>query len=66
MIVINRQEDDSIRIGRNITVRVMRSADGVVRLGVEAPPGVPVVRAELAAARDSKPSSGMEPLRDKT
>lgn len=57
MTVISRKEDDSIRIGRDITVRVMRSADGAVLLGVEAPPGMPVVRAELLETQPSSPSS---------
>lgn len=62
MTVISRKEDDSIRIGCDITVRVMRSAGGVVLLGVEAPPGTPVVRAEMVEPRNSKPFSDVGPL----
>ena len=49
MLVLGRRDGESILIGDNIRVMVMKDRNGRVRLGVEAPPGVPVVRQELLA-----------------
>ena len=48
MLVLSRKEDDSIMIGDNIRVIVVRAKkDGQVRIGIEAPKDVPVWRGEL-------------------
>jgi carbon storage regulator len=49
MLVLTRKEGERILIGENISVVVVRVLGGGVRLGVgvEAPPEVPVMRAEL-------------------
>jgi len=53
MLVLGRRDGESILIGDNIRVMVMcNRRNGRVRLGVEAPPGVPVVRQELLAKAD--------------
>lgn len=47
MLILTRKRDDSIRIGDDIVVRVMRTARGSVKIGIEAPETVRIVRGEL-------------------
>lgn len=47
MLVLSRKDGESIRIGDNIVVTVVRTSGNTVRLGIEAPPDVPVLRGEL-------------------
>jgi carbon storage regulator len=47
MLVLSRKVGERILIGENIAVTVVRVTGGGVRLGVEAPPNMAVVRQEL-------------------
>ncbi len=47
MLVLTRKSQDSIRIGDNITVTVLRIKGNTVRIGIEAPDSVRIVRGEL-------------------
>lgn len=47
MLVLSRKVDESIVIGDNITVKVISVEKGVVKLGVDAPKNVSIVRNEL-------------------
>jgi|TARA_R110000824_G_scaffold185529_5_gene366490 carbon storage regulator CsrA len=55
MLVLSRRLDESILIGDNIRVTVVRLTNSTVRLGIEAPGDVRVIREEL----DEKDSSEM-------
>ena len=48
MLVLTRKYQEKIRIGENITITVLRMKGKAVRLGIEAPSSVPVVRGELS------------------
>jgi carbon storage regulator CsrA len=48
MLVLTRKYQEKIRIGENITITVLRMKGKAVRLGIEAPSTVPVVRGELS------------------
>jgi carbon storage regulator len=61
MLVLTRKEGERVQIGENICVTVVRIASGGVRLGVEAPPEVPVLRAELKEAIDREQQSSLPP-----
>ena len=50
MLVLSRKVGERILIGPDIAVTVVRVTGGGVRLGIEAPPELPVVREELAQA----------------
>jgi len=50
VLVLSRKNQESILIGGNITIRVVRIAGDKVRLGIEAPQSVQVWRGELAAS----------------
>lgn len=47
MLVLGRREGQSITIGDNIHVRVLEAKDGKVRLGIDAPKDVPIVRDDM-------------------
>jgi carbon storage regulator CsrA len=48
MLVLTRKYQEKIRIGNGITITVLRAKGKAVRLGIEAPADVPVIRGELA------------------
>jgi carbon storage regulator CsrA len=48
MLVLTRKYQEKIRIGDNITITVLRTKGKAVRLGIDAPADVPVIRGELA------------------
>jgi carbon storage regulator len=52
MLVITRKVGERFRIGDDIYVTVVRIADGGVRLGIDAPPDVTVLRTELLPGSD--------------
>jgi carbon storage regulator len=47
MLVLSRKESERIRLGDSIVVTVVRVSGDKVRLGIEAPPDVLVLREEL-------------------
>jgi carbon storage regulator len=47
MLVLSRKVGERIRIGDSVTVTVVRVTGGGVRLGIEAPAEMPVIREEL-------------------
>ncbi len=47
MLVLTRKRDGVIRIGENIVIRVIRTGKSSVKIGVEAPADIRVVRGEL-------------------
>lgn len=48
MLVLTRKQSEKIRIGENITITVIRMKGKSVRLGIQAPNNVSVLRGELA------------------
>ncbi|MEO2032593.1 MAG: carbon storage regulator [Planctomycetaceae bacterium] len=50
MLVLSRKSGESIQIADNISVTVSRVGGGRVRLSIEAPPSVRVIRKELLVA----------------
>jgi len=47
MLVLSRKAQEAIVIGDDIRITIIEVRRGVVRLGVEAPREVPVMRSEL-------------------
>lgn len=47
MLVLSRRANERIRIGENIVITVLRTGYDKVRIGIDAPKEVPVVRTEL-------------------
>lgn len=52
MLVISRKRGQRVRIGPNIEVMVTRIEDGSVRLAIDAPKHITIVREELVARKD--------------
>jgi carbon storage regulator len=62
MLVLSRKESERIRLGDSIIVTVVRVAGDKVRLGIEAPSDMIVLREELEPhARATRLLSGDDP-----
>ena len=57
MLVLARKANQIIRIGDQITISVVSVRGRTVRLGIEAPGDVRIVRGELTMALEQNPSS---------
>lgn len=57
MLVLSRKTEETIQIGGNIIVKVLRVKGHAVQLGIEAPHGVLIVRGELAGRMTRPPNS---------
>jgi carbon storage regulator len=55
MLVLSRKVGERILVGDDITITVVRMAQGVVRIGVEAPTEMAIVREEI---KDQMETSG--------
>ena len=49
MLVLTRRVSESVLIGKDIKITIVRVGSGQVRIGIEAPKQVPVLRAEMKA-----------------
>lgn len=47
MLVLSRKQNERIRVGDSVVVTVVRVSGDKVRIGIEAPPNVRVLRDEL-------------------
>jgi carbon storage regulator len=64
MLVLTRKQKEVIKIGDSITVTILRVQGHAVRVGIEAPRDVRVVRGELAASKpvsEAEAATGEEP-----
>jgi carbon storage regulator len=57
MLVLSRKIGEKILIGDDISITVVRVAQGMVRIGVEAPLKTPIVRDEIKD-RNNTPVAG--------
>jgi len=48
MLVLTRKRDEFIKIGSDIVIRVMKTGKGTVKIGIDAPANVRVLRGEVA------------------
>ncbi|MCX7395413.1 MAG: carbon storage regulator [Planctomycetales bacterium] len=48
MLILTRKRDESIKIGESIVIRVIRTGRGSVKIGIDAPDSVRIVRGELS------------------
>jgi carbon storage regulator len=48
MLILTRKSHEQIQIGDNITVTILRVKGGAIRVGIDAPRNVSVLRKELA------------------
>ena len=64
MLILTRKRNESIRIGENIVVRVMRTSSGSVKIGIEAPESVRIMRAEIHDTSDFEHAAPVEPTHE--
>jgi carbon storage regulator len=50
MLVITRKESELVQIGDDVIVKVVQTGRGSIKIGIEAPPHVRVLRGEMSAA----------------
>jgi carbon storage regulator len=48
MLVLTRKRSEMIQIGENVVIKVIQTGRSTVKIGIEAPDNVRVIRAELA------------------
>jgi carbon storage regulator len=60
MLVLSRKVGERILIGNNISVTVVRITGGGVRIGIEAPSDMAVIRQEL---KDQQEDAARQPVR---
>ncbi|MBI3838642.1 MAG: carbon storage regulator [Planctomycetia bacterium] len=56
MLVLSRKQGEQLQIGDNITITVLEVHGRKLKLGVQAPHGVRILRAELDFFRESTPA----------
>ncbi len=64
MLVLSRKSGEKVHIGPGITITVLEVQGSRVRVGIDAPTQVPIVRGEIraVATEDPAPSSPLPPL----
>ncbi len=60
MLVLTRKEGEKILIGEDITVTVVKSKNGQVRIGIQAPKGVSIYREEIAEKEKQSQEENLE------
>jgi carbon storage regulator len=64
MLVLSRRKSEQIRIGDEILIKVIDVKGGTVRIGIDAPPEIPIIRSELlpemvpGRAATARPANG--------
>jgi carbon storage regulator len=61
MLVLSRKPGERILIGDKIAITVVRIAPGIVRIGVEAPEELPILREELSNGHGAPPETAPPP-----
>ena len=61
MLVLSRKPGETLQVGRDITITVVEIKGNRVRLGIDAPKDVAVVRTELANTASRRPDDQPQP-----
>jgi len=63
MLILRRRPGETLLIGDNVTVRVLESSEGSVRLAIDAPREVKILRGELLQAANANRDAANEQAR---
>ena len=66
MLVLSRKVGDRIHIGSDIAVTIVKVSGGTVRIGVEAPPNMAIVRDELKESIEREMNAASQSVTDIT
>ncbi|MFO7445051.1 MAG: carbon storage regulator [Ignavibacteriaceae bacterium] len=47
MLILTRRANEEIKISPDITIRILSSSDSQVKIGIDAPPDVQILRGEI-------------------
>lgn len=64
MLVLTRKPAETIRIGDNVVIKVIKTAKGAVKIGIDAPEDVRVIRGELLPEEPVRAGSAASVLAD--
>ncbi|PQO26086.1 hypothetical protein C5Y96_21795 [Blastopirellula marina] len=57
MLVLTRKQQQQIQIGEGVTITILKVKGNTVRIGIEAPNDVKIVRAELEPEEEAAPAA---------
>ncbi len=60
MLILRRKEGETLLIGDDIKIMVLDTSDGGVRLAIDAPKEIPILRGELVRAMDANRDAANE------
>ena len=63
MLILRRRAGETLLIGDDVKVTVMDVYEGGVRLAIDAPKSIPILRSELLQAVDANRDAAREPKR---
>lgn len=66
MLVLTRKQGELIQVGDGITIKVIKTGKGTVKIGIEAPSHVKVLRGELSLKDAAKPAAEATTLFQRT
>ena len=58
MLILRRRPGEAVWIGENVKVTILTADDGGVRLAIEAPKEIPILREELLSAMEANQDAG--------
>lgn len=64
MLILSRREAECICLGEDIVLTIVSLGNDKVRIGVEAPPGVRILRSELEVESQTLPLPSQPSLRE--
>jgi len=63
MLVLSRKANETIQVGDNVTITILKSKGNTVRLGIDAPRDVRVMRGEVLARDESDGKTVIETIK---
>lgn len=61
MLILSRKRNDSIRIGDNITITVVEISGDTIKIGIDAPKNIQIIRSELLKAVEQENKNAASP-----
>ncbi len=61
MLVLTRKQSETIHIGDDVVIKVIQTGRGSIKIGIEAPTAVRILRGEVVEAAEDAGSSPAQP-----